>query len=101
MVTKTELSDFLNDMLGTTIDFSKLTKEDLESLKQFFSDPTALIQLGIKKLRDRTKKEILTITLGDILDKPVLEELRNQKGGPLGLGIVPRILELRKGKKSK
>lgn len=95
MVTKEELSDRLNELLKIEVDFSKMTKADLKALINVFSDPSAIIELGIKQIRDKAKKEILEKRLGDILDLP------KKGGGPLGLGILPTILnrDKRFGKK--
>ena len=100
MPTKEQISDKLNELLETTIDFSKLTKEDLESFVKIFADPSRLIQLGVKGLRNKAKKEILNRTLGDLLEKPVLEELRADDG-PFGFGILPRLFPNRRKSKSK
>lgn len=95
---KQKLSDSLNVMLGLEkdkLDFTKMSKEDLEKLVALLKDPSHLIKAGIKTLRLKARQEIVEKPLKDILEKPFLEEiLSGEKGkeGPLGLGILPRIL---------
>ena len=98
MVTKEEISDMLNDILKTEvpIDFTKMNKGDLEVLLKILSDPTNLIQIGLKNLRNRAKKEILNLTLRDLRERSLLEDIVKEEGGPLGLGLIPSILGLTK-----
>lgn len=92
MVNKGELSDKVNTFLSLddTIDFSGMKKEELERFVEFLSDPSKLIQAGLKRMRDRVR--------GEILDRPLREFLEGEKKdddkGPLGLGILPRIREV-------
>jgi hypothetical protein len=90
MSTKENLSDKLNVMLGTDVDWSKMPKEELEKLVQHFEDPVVLIQIGIKNLKSKAKEDILGRRLGDILDSSTILE---KKGGPLGFGILPAIFQ--------
>jgi len=96
MATKEELSERLNAILSLedTIDFTKLTKEDLERLVKVVEDPSRLIQTGVKQLREKARREILERPLKELMDKPFIEGLleRDADKGPLGLGILPRIL---------
>ena len=101
MSTKEDLSEKMNELLGLEdkVDFSKLTKEDLEKLFKALGDPTRLIQTGVKQLRQKARKEILEKPLKEIMDKPFIEGLleRENNKGPLGLGIIPRLLRKSKG----
>jgi len=96
LATKEELSERLNAILSLedTIDFTKLTKEDLERLVKVVEDPSRLIQTGVKQLREKARREILERPLKELMDKPFIEGLleRDADKGPLGLGILPRIL---------
>lgn len=97
MPTKEELSDKINEILGLedAIDFSKMTKEDLESLLKVVEEPSNLIRIGWKNAREKVKKEILE----EILGRPFLDEIlkgipakgegEGEDKGPLGLGILP------------
>jgi len=98
LVTKEDISDLLNDILKTEdpIDFTKMNKDDLEALLKILGEPTNLIQIGLKNLREKTKKEILNMTIRDLLNRSVLEEIIKDEGGPLGFGIIPSILRMRK-----
>jgi len=82
MATKEELSDKINELLKTDVplDFTKMGKEDLEALLGILNDPTKMIQIGVKNLRDKAKKELLNRTLGDLLDKSILEEVKAKRG---------------------
>jgi len=95
MVTKEDLSDRLNDLLGTEdfIDFAKMTKEDLDRLMKVVGEPSNLIRIGWKNIRDKAKKEILE----EILGRPFLDEVlkggstKEEGKGPLGFGIIPSV----------
>lgn len=101
VVTKEEISDRLNELLKIEIDFSKMTKEDLEALLKVVSEPATLIQLGLRGLRNKATKELLNRPLKEFLDSGFLEELTAKgRGGPLGFGILPAIFgERRKSEK--
>jgi len=97
MPTKEELSDRLNEILGLEdeVDFSKMTKEDLESLLKVIGEPSNLIRIGWKNARDKVKREILE----EILGRPFLDEIlkgipakegEQEDKGPLGFGVIPR-----------
>jgi len=96
-VTKEELSTVLNELFGVDVDFTKLTKADLEKLVKAFDDPAALLKVGIQHLKaqaiNKPLRDLLDRPLREILDRqPLLENVAQNKGGPLGLGILPRIL---------
>jgi len=94
--TKDELSDEINQILGTAIDFTKLSKDDLtklyDSLAKLkeaneFSLPLLNRPIGDildKKIGTRTLREL---SLGEILGLP------KDRKGILGFGILSRILE--------
>lgn len=90
MVTKEEISDKLNELLklDMDIDFSRMKKEDLEVLMKVLGEPAALIQLGLKGLRTKAREELLNRPLKEFLNSDV----KKRRGGPLGFGILPRIL---------
>ena len=100
MATKDELSDRLNEVLGLedTVDFAKMTKDDLEILLKTVGEPSNLIKIGWKTLRDKAKKEILE----ELLGRPFLDEVLKgvQEGedkGPLGFGILPSVRNRMRG----
>ena len=102
MPTKEELSEKINEILGLedTIDFSKMTKEDLESLLKVVEEPANLIRMGWKNAREKVKKEVLE----EILGRPILEEILSKTGeegegdkGPLGFGVLPKLRGILKG----
>ena len=103
MVTKEELSDRLNELLGLEemVDFAKMTKEDLETLLKTVGEPSNLIRIGWKNLRNKAKKEILEELMGRPLLDEVLQDVLPKEGkagkGPLGLGILPRARERFRG----
>lgn len=103
MATKDELCDLLNKFLGSEdyIDFTKMTKEDLERLIRIVSEPSNLIRIGWKNLRDKAKKDILEELMGRPLLDEVFKEILPDKGkedkGLLGLGILPRARERLRG----
>ncbi len=85
--TKEELATELNKLLGTEIDFIRLTKTDMETLRE------AIVKLGDKTLLpflDKPLKEVFKLdkdmTLRQLIGLP-------KEGGPLGLGILPRLRE--------
>lgn len=74
---KEELSLAINKMLGTDIDFTKLTLDELNTLYKIFT--THKIFTVVKNLaKERVKGR---------LDKIV------EENGLLGLGILPRLVE--------
>ena len=104
MPTKEELSERLNEIMGLKdpIDFSKMTKEDLESLLKVIGEPSNLIRIGWKNAREKVKREILE----EILGRPFLEEIlsKTEEGadkGPLGFGVLPKLRGILSGTESK
>ena len=96
MATKEELSDLLNDLLGleATVDFAKMMKEDLEILLKAVGEPSNLIRIGWKNLRNKAKKEILEELMGRPILDEVLKRVPSKEGedkGPLGLGLLPTV----------
>jgi len=98
MPTKEELSQQINEIFGTEIKFEALTKEDLEALLKVVQEPSNLIRIGWRKLRDETKKKVVEELMGrpllDEILKGTLEKKEEKAGedkGPLGLGILPSI----------
>jgi hypothetical protein len=88
MPSKEELADHLRKILGTDIEFEKLSKEDLEKLVKIFDNIASILKIAVAGAREK------------ILSKPLGELLQlNEKGGILGLGIIPSIFEKTKEKK--
>lgn len=92
MPSKQQISDTLNVLLKTKIDFTKLSTTDLEALSSIFEDSAFLVQLGITQFKSKTKKEILERPLKEFLDRNFFDERMESGNGILGLGILPKIL---------
>jgi len=93
--TKEDISEEINKILGTTIDLTKLAKDDLTALHE------ALIKFKEAQefplpLLDRPLGEILDKRIGDkSLRETSLREilgLPKERKGLLGLGLLPRLL---------
>jgi len=93
--TKEKLSDEINKILGTTIDLTKLAKDDLVELHE-----------ALTKLKETIPIPLLDRPLGEIIDNRIgnrpLKELSladilglpKERKGIFGFGILPgRILE--------
>jgi hypothetical protein len=99
--TKEDIKDQINEVLSLDLDWSRMSKEDLEKLLNFVRDPYNLIKTGVKNVKGKVKKELME----EILGRPLLEELLSQTStdessedkGPFGLGIIPRIRGFVKG----
>jgi len=99
---KTDLADQINELLGLDLgSLEKMTKEDLETLLKLIGEPSQLIKIGWKNLRDKAKREILE----ELTGRPFLDEIlkgvpgkeEGENKGPLGLGILPRARERVRG----
>jgi len=91
--TKDSISDQLNEIMGLTVDWTKMGKEDLEEISKFFDEPYRLIKLGVNKLKTKAKEDLLNRPLGEILQSSdLLGSVTRGRGGPLGLGILPALL---------
>lgn len=94
MVTKDELSDELNQLLGIDdwIDFSGMTKEDLERFKLWVNEtltPQNMIKNGVEKMRKNFRGQVLDRPIRDFLDPTLLEEGKPQQDvGLLGFGFL-------------
>lgn len=94
MVTKEELSDELNQLLGIDdwIDFSGMTKESLERFKTWVTDnltPQNMIKTGVERMRTNFRGQILDRPIKDFLDPALLEEGKPQPDtGLLGFGLL-------------
>lgn len=101
MGTKADLADQINGLLGLDLgSLERMTKEDLETLLKLIGEPSNLIRVGWKNLRDKAKREILE----ELMGRPLLDEVlkgvpTKEEGdkGPLGLGILPRARERIRG----
>jgi len=94
LVTKDELCDRICEILGVDIDsLTRMTKEDLELLLEVLDNPTRLIQIGVKRLRIKTKKELLERPIKDLLNRSFIDEILGEQEdkGPLGFGILPTL----------
>ena len=91
--TKEELSEEINKLLGTTIDFEKLTKDDLTTLnealikfKEAAEFPLPLLDKPIGQILDKRfgNKSLGESSLRDLLGLP------KEGGGLFGFGILSR-----------
>lgn len=98
--TKEEISDEINKILGTVIDLTKLTKDDLVALhealvkfKEATQFPLPLLDKPIGEILDRKimNRPLRELTLADVLGLP------KERKGLLGLGILPRIVSRLEG----
>ncbi len=94
MPTKQEISDQINTILGTKIDFTVLKKEDLDQLSQVFTSG-AFLSAGLKGLRQHAREKVLKTPLGEILNRD------QEKGGLFGFGILPVKPIMARGSRSK
>jgi len=101
--TKEEISEEINKILGTTIDLTKLTKDDLVTLhealakfKEVAEFPLPLLDKPIGEILDRKimNRPLRELSLADVLGLP------KERKGLLGLGILPRILSRTEERKS-
>jgi hypothetical protein len=86
--TKEEMSKKLNELLGLEgkVDFTKLTKEELQTLAAALSDSKRVIRLGVQGLRKETREQILTAIEEIVGNREVSKD-----EGPLGLGVIPAL----------
>jgi len=93
--TKEELSEEINKVLGTTLDLTKLTKDDLTVLheallkfKEAHEFPLPLLSRPLGEILDQKfmNRPLRDLSLADILGLP------KERKGLLGLGILPKIL---------
>lgn len=93
MVTKNELSDKVDSVLSLGIDFSKLSRSDLEKLWDFVHDPSNLFRVGLKNIRDDARKkyieEPVTAILKELETRPIinLNKKKVRNNGILGFGV--------------
>lgn len=87
MTTKDELSLKLNDllMLPEEVDFTGLTKSEIERLLDFISKPKNLLEITKRAMRGRVQDDFMNMKVKDILEPSEIGE------GPFGLGIIPKI----------
>jgi len=92
MSTKESLSDQLNQILGVNVEWSKMSREDLDTIAKLFGDPIGIVQLGVRMMKEKTRDDLMGRKLGEILSSGSIFNLRERpRGGPLGLGIIPAI----------
>jgi len=93
--TKEELSEEINKILGTTIELTKLSKDDLTTLhgalikfKEAQEFPLPLLDRPLGEILDKRigNKTLREISLREILGLP------KERKGLLGLGLLPRLL---------
>jgi len=101
--TKEELSEEINKVLGTTIDLTKLTKDDLTLLheallkfKEVHEFPLPLLDRPLGEILDQKfmNRPLRDLTLADILGLP------KERKGLFGFGILGRVMERVGGKES-
>lgn len=91
MPAKEELCNAVSGILEVELaSLERMTNEDLEKLLAALKDPSKLIQTGIKQLRAKARSELLDKPLREFMDKPIFN-LKNERNGPLGFGLLPKI----------
>jgi len=100
--TKEEISDEVNEILGTSIDFTKLNKEELITLleaiirlKQASEFPLPLLERPLGEILDTEifNKPLRETSLAEILG---INELLNKRKGLFKFGILSRFMKTRK-----
>lgn len=96
MPTKEELANIIRNVLGLELKtLARMSREDLEKLHQFVSDPSNLVRVGAKNIRLKAREELFEKPMKELLNKPLVTFIREGKddeGGPFGFGIIPSIL---------
>jgi len=90
--TKEELSEELNKVLGTTVDFAKLSKDDLIALSEAIDKlrlPLPIIDRPLGEILNENvaNRPLRDLTLADLLGLP------KERKGLFGLGLIPRLRE--------
>jgi len=80
MPSKIEMSEKINEALGTSVAFDRLPKSDLEELYSLFTDRKKLVVTLLRNARSATVEEILEIFRG-----------RLKRGGVL-IGLLDEVL---------
>lgn len=96
MVTKEDISEKINEIFGIDLDFTKMTKEDLEKMLECL-EPTNLVKIGLMTLRNKARKEVLDRPLREFLASAVettTEKSEEADKGPFGLGLLPKVREV-------
>jgi len=85
------MSEKLNELLGITddpIDFTKLSKKDLEKLLQIFSNVVQVAQVGVRTLRSKVQQGgFLFKSVKEVGDMRVIDLIQTirKEGGLIGL----------------
>jgi hypothetical protein len=82
-VDKKKISDQLNEILGTKIDFTKLSVKELEELYSVFTTPSKFAQAVAKATKTKLSDKILNMRLKEFIEGT----------GPIGLGIIPTLFD--------
>lgn len=94
-MSKKALSEKINEILGTKIDFTKLSQKDLETLVKLLSNLAQVAQIGVKSARDKLKGSLLQRPTGEVLRMPVIDVIRQARGEGGLVGMLDRVMRER------
>lgn len=80
---KKKMSDYINSILDTKIDFTKLSSKELNELYIIFTTPSKLVQVVGKATKTKLSDKVLNMRLGELLEGQ----------GLVGLGIIPTLYD--------
>jgi hypothetical protein len=80
---KKKISDQLNEILGTKIDFTKLSVKELDELYSVFTTPSKFAQAVARATKTKLSDKILNMKLKEFIGDT----------GPMGLGILPSLFD--------
>lgn len=81
-VDKKKISNMLNEIFDTKIDWTKLTVKELQDLMDVFSTPTKLVQAFSRATKSKINYKIKDMKLSELFEGE----------GLLGFGIIPSIV---------
>jgi len=95
---KRELSDKINEILGLPqkVDFTKLSKKDLETLHDVISNVAASLGIGIRSVKAKIRQGLLQRPTREVLNMPLGEFLANIRSEGGIIGILAKIREERR-----
>lgn len=97
---KKALSKTICEVLGIDVDFSKLKTDDLQKLYKHVTNPVNLIGIIVRSTKSMTGEMIDKLPIREIGDLRIRDIILSGRGrgGPLGLGILDRLLSSKEEK---
>lgn len=95
---KKELSEKINEILGLTkkVDFTKLSKKDLEVLYEGVSNVAASLSIGVRSAKAKLRQGLLQRPTREVLNMPLGEFIANIRSEGGLIGILAKIREERR-----